>query len=165
MKSCRKVNYTTRWLTSHTLPTANAWDPLPHLFSWQNRPSSQTLWEKWRENELFHFLGVVSPMITTLERLSGASAFLSDDTFLHLHWQDSYIAGSICENDTHELTTVPQDLRPQDHGCGAGFRHMNVGEHILAITPQQSPIRVAGIHFLITSRLILKPRVPSCCLH
>lgn len=51
--------------------------------------------------ELFHFLGVVSPMITTLECLSGESTFLSDDTFPHLPWQDSYIAGSICESDTH----------------------------------------------------------------
>lgn len=66
---------------------------------------------------------------------------------------------------THELTTVPQDLRSRYHGCGAGFRHISVGEGILAITPQQSPIRVAGIHFLLTSRLMLKPRMLSCCLH
>lgn len=54
--------------------------------------------------ELFHFLEVGNPMITTLEHLCGESAFLSDDTFLHLHWQDSYIAGSICESDTHSWT-------------------------------------------------------------
>lgn len=75
------------------------------------------------------------------------------------------LAAFVRVSHTHELTTVPQDLMSRYHGCGAGFRHMSVGKDILAITPQQSPIRVAGTHFLLTIRLMLKPRMLSCCLH
>lgn len=94
----------THWLTLHSLPTANAWDPLPPpIYFLDNTGSVVKDSERNGENELLHFL-VAGNRITASERLSGESAFPSGDTFLCLHSQDSYIAGSICESVPHSWT-------------------------------------------------------------